>query len=279
MMKMSLLAILACLLCPALLPGFELGIPVEVDTSASFPTTKPSREAREEVMMLARGKAILAGLPANTTLDDIIDAIFVQRGKGFDRDEALKAFMASEAAGFIQTEEVVDENAIYPKKSQVYKYKLEYKARVMPFAKLFKPVLDFTLKAPKTELKAGEETELSLTPAQDGWLYVFDLTPGGNVILLYPAAGGNEVKLKKNLPWTLKLAAELPPGADKGFRTIYAVFYKDAKPGWRKFLPTPDEPEDFITIGKVSYNMFNYWLDDFDPALRAFKFLQLRVAR
>lgn len=256
------------------LPG---GFWAEVETSTGFPSYHPQSEARLQAWQISRDQAFSAALPAGLSLEGLVDSLFVQKDELFDPSSARETFLHSLAAGYLRSEEILDEHPVYPKDGSRYFYKMKYKAQFQGLDSLLTAAPAFTAQLSQTSIHGPEPLILSATSGQDGYLYVFIFSPEGRVSLLYPDFGNYHAKVKQNTPWNYRMSCALPEGWEQGRCAVCLIFSPDPLLGWDKFSSGPDEPKPEIELGSVSYNLFKYWLSDKNPARRAVIFIQISL--
>ncbi len=259
------------------LSAFDVGIPVEIDSSYSFANSVSQSEARQRAWQFSRDAAVMRALPQGLSWMELIASLFAQRDDSFDAGAAGEIFLHTTAAGYFLSESILSEFHIYPKKSNQYRYKMRFQARILPPDSRLQSTQKLDVEASLITVGSTQATTLTATPGQDGYLYVFAFYPQDNFSLIYPDMNIYNQKLNKNSNWSYKLACPLPEGAESGLCTLCFIFSPEPLNGWDKFCAGQNTPNPLIKQGYVSFNLFQSWLSGSDPALRAEKFIQLRI--
>jgi len=254
-------------------------ISVEVDTSRAYPTSMAPAKARADMLAWMRELALEKALPQNVHLTSMISDVYVERNNDFDEATARSVFMVSSSAGLIVREEVLDENTIFPKKSDVYRYKMKYRATVEALDKTYASGLDLKVEISETNLRHNEEFDLSVTASRDGFLYIFDFLPDNSVALSFPTLSFENNRIKANEPWQQKMTAVIEEGEEHSIETLYFVFSTEAIAGWYDFRSNRDANDLVFSAGQESFTMFQNWLFKSDPAKRVEKMAQLHIFR
>jgi len=278
-MVKRLLLWLALALSLASLAAVDLAVTVEVDTTQAFSYSVSVKQARLEMLQLVRALAIEKALPQEISLTSLTTDMYVERGASFDERTARSIFMMSSSAGRIVKEEILDEFPLYPKQSQVFRYKMHYRAQVLPVEKVFNPSLDLRVELGNTVLRDGAELDLAVISNQDGYLYIFDFLPDDSVALVLPTYLFPDNKLSGNQPWRQKLTAVAIPGEEHCIETLYFVFSLEPIAGWDSFRSNVSANDLAFSAGEESFTLFQRWLAKSDPAKRVEKMAQIHIFR
>lgn len=272
---LSILALL--LLLTGVLAAETKYTTVEVDTSRAYPTSMAPAKAKADMLLWMRELALEKALPQNIHLTSLTTDMYVERNKDFDEATARSIFMMSSSAGLIVREEVLDEDTIFPKKSDVYRYKMKYRATVVPQEKVYNSDLDLKVELSETSLRNNEEFDLSVTANQDGFLYIFDFLPDNSVALCFPTLSYENNRVKAKEPWKQRMGVKIAEGDEHSIETLYFVFSTEAIEGWYQFSSNRDSENLVFSAGQQSFTLFQNWLFKSDPARRVEKMVQLHI--
>jgi hypothetical protein len=254
-------------------------VTVEVDTVKAYPTSMSQAKARTDMLAWMRELALEKALPQDIHLTSMTTDMYVERNNDFDEATAKSVFMISSSAGLIVREEVLDEDTVYPKKSQVYRLRMKYRATVLPLERTYNSDLDLNVELSETSLRHNEEFDLSVTANRDGFLYIFDFLPDNSVALSFPTLTYENNRIKAKEPWQQKMTAVIEEGEEHSIETLYFVFSTEAIEGWYKFSSNRDAENLVFSAGQESFTLFQNWLFKSDPAKRVEKMVQLHIFR
>lgn len=262
MMKSIMVMLVFITLCAALSAEFEMGVAVRIDSTRSFPYKVSVQSALLEMKYGMHRAALQREYASLGGLGKLVKEMQVANGTGYDTDLAESLFMISSAAGYLLSEEVLKDTPRYPK-GDFFNIKMEYLARVLPAAKAIPSAQKAEIRTVPANPKPGELYSLNVTPAQDGYLYIFEFRDDSTVRLLYPPDEGKNL-IKKNTLFTKQLTAFHAPEQTKAWQGLLILLSKTDLLGWRKFLTTTEAPEHLFSQGQECYGLFKSWLPTYD---------------
>lgn len=274
---LQVLLLLVFILGICSLAAKEKYISVEVDTLQAFPTSVSLEQARIKTLQFVRQLAIEKALPLDVNISTFTSNMYVEKNAQFDEQTAVSVFMNCSSSGRIVKEEILDEYSIYPKKSQVFSYKMKYKARILPLEIVYNSSLDIKINLSESLLRDKEDFSLSVTPNQDGYLYLFDFLPDNSVTMVFPTILFPANQLKAKEPWQQKLTAVVAPYASHSIETLYFVYSLEPISGWEDFKSNRSATELVFSAGEESFVLFQNWLGKSDSAQRLEKMVQLHI--
>ncbi|MDD2230010.1 MAG: DUF4384 domain-containing protein [Candidatus Cloacimonetes bacterium] len=272
-----IITLLIFIFCIGSLAGKEKYISVEIDTSQAFPISVSVEQARSKTLQLVRQLAMEKALPQDVNLSSFTSSQYVEKNFQFDERIATSIFMNCSSSGRIISEEISNDYPYFPKKSQVYRYFMKYKAKILPLEIAYNPSIDMNVKLSKTLLKDKEEFSLTVTPNQDGYLYLFDYLPDNSVAMVFPTLRFPANVLKSGEAWQQKLTAVIAPDAEHSIETLYFVFSLEPIAGWESFKSNLSDTELVFNAGEESFMLFQKWLGKSDPMKRLEKMAQLHI--
>lgn len=271
-------AFLCALLCCGVLLGKTMpSIQVEVDSTRAFPNSIAIAKARTELLESLRATAIEKALPREVSLSSLTTDMYVAGNAKLEEQTARSIFMMSSMAGRIVQEKILVDEPILHKNSALFDYRIKYRAEVLPVKNDALAQLDMELWISNNLLKDGEEFEISISPPQDGYLYIFNFLPDQSVALVLPTMSNPEHSLKAHQKWQQKLRAMVAPNYEHSIETLYFVFSTAPIKGWEHFRRNENAKELVFSAGQESYTLFQKWLSKSDPNQRAEKMVQIHI--
>lgn len=270
MMKAIGLVCVFTLVALALYAGFEVGVPVKVDSSRAYSYDYSYQKALNETKILFRRVAVERELGKAGGLAALVKSWHHAPGASYNAAVAESLFMISSAAGFVISEEVLKDTQ-QAVKGKNYRLKMEYQARVLPAAKAIPSTLQAQISLSPARPKPGEQLTLGVTSAQDGWLFIFEFHPSGRFRLVYPGDEGKN-RIKKGAAFTQTLTAS----QTKGYQSFLIIVTKDEYPGWRSFIKYSEPPDHWLDYDS-GYGLFKGWLPSYDANGCMERFIQVEI--
>lgn len=252
---------------------------VEIDTFLVFNKFVNLADAEVRTRDFIRGLAMERALPADVSISSLTSMMYVERNARFDESVAKGIFLMSSAAGDFISEKMLISEAVFESDRNSFKWRMHYRAEIMPRAKVYNPSMELSVKLSETFLHDGEEFTLRVTPNTDGYLYFFDFLFDGSVALVFPNRLMQDNHIQAGQSWERKIGAECHPEKDFVIETLYFVFSEDRIAGWEGFKSCVSSTELVQSAGEESFVLFQQWLGKSDPKRRVEKAAQIHVIR
>jgi hypothetical protein len=276
-MVKKFLELIICLMSIGYLFGAEKYVTIEVDTVKIYPLTISVAEARIKTLQEVRQVALERALPQDISLTTFISSVSVEKNNFYDEQVASSVFMNCCSSGRIIEEKILEDYPSFPKKSNVFEYRMKYRATILPLKTIYNSELDLKVQLSETLLKNNEQFTLELTPNQDGYLYIFDFLPDNSVLVVYPTLHYPESLIIKDTAWKQTLTAVTSPDKKHSIETLYFVFSEVPISGWENFKSNSNFTELIFSAGEESFILFQKWLGRSDPNKRVEKMAQLHI--
>lgn len=205
---------------------------VDLDGTFIYSTSVSIQEARNQSLQAMRKAALEKSLPQDITVSSLISNMSVEINARFDERIAASVFMNSTSSGRIMEEKVLRAEPLFDSKQQLFKYRMRYRASILPLKAVYNPSLELKVVLSEVMLSDGDEFNLSLFPNQDGYLYMFDFYPDNTVAMVFPTLVLEDNYLPKHKAWQQKLTAVVAPGQQHSIETLYFVFSTEPIAGW-----------------------------------------------
>lgn len=259
------------------LPKPGEAIVVEIDTFRVFNDSVSLKDAETQTRNFVRELALDKALPSDVSLTSLTTTMYVERNARFDESAARGIFMMSSSAGRFLKEEFLKREPSFDVKSHSMKYRMHYRAQVMPLEKTYNPSMNLQVKLSETLLKDGEEFKISVTSNTDGYLYFFDFLSDNSVALVFPNQDLSDNRIRANQKWEQDAVAVCDPQKDFTIETLYFVFSADPIVGWESFRSNRSATQLVFSAGEESFILFQNWLARSDPKRRVEKMAQIHI--
>ncbi|MCB5261189.1 MAG: DUF4384 domain-containing protein [Candidatus Cloacimonetes bacterium] len=252
-------------------------ITVEIDTFRVYNDDISLKEARVQTLQFVRQLALEQALPTDINLTSLTATMLVERDSRYDESVATGIFMMSSSAGRFVHEELLRTEPEFDGKSSSLRYRMRYRAQIMPLEKIYNPSLRLDVQLSETLLKDGDEFTLRVTPNASGYLYLFDFLSDGSATLVFPNRDMQENGLQAGQAWQQNLRAVSDPDRDYCIETLYFVYSLEPISGWEDFRSNRSADELVFSAGEESFILFQNWLSRSDPLKRVEKMAQLHI--
>lgn len=205
--------------------------------------------------------------------------MYVERNSRFDESLAKGIFMMSSSAGRIVKEEYLKREPSFEEKSHSLKYRMHYRAQIMPQERVYNPSMSLQVKLSDTLLKDGDLFELAITPNTDGYLYFFDFLSDNSVMLVFPNKHLRDNRISAGQNWSQKVGVRCDPLKEITIETLYFVFSMDPIAGWESFRSSSGADDLVFSAGEESFTLFQNWLAKSDPKRRVERMAQIHIIR
>jgi len=260
---------------PAPKPG-EMVV-VEIDTFRVFNDNVSIKDAETQTRNFIRELALDKALPSDVSLTSLTTSMYVERNARFDESTAKGIFMMSSSAGRFLKEDFLKREPSFDSKQNSLKYRMHYKAQILPQEKTYNPSMSLQVKLSETFLKDGSEFAISITPNTDGYLYFFDFLSDNSVALVFPNQDMSDNRIKAGQRWEQDAVAVCDPQKDFTIETLYFVFSQDPISGWEDFRSNRSSTDLVFSAGEESFILFQNWLGKSDPRRRVEKMAQIHI--
>jgi len=274
-MKNLILSLVMILFALLLNAEFEMGVAVKLDSTRAFSYQIPYQTALKEMKPIMRKAALEHEMAKAGGLESIVKSLQYEPDGGFNAARADSLFMISSAAGYLISEQVLSDTK-QALKGKNYRLKMEYQARVLPFAKAIPSTINAKITLEPVKPKTGEAFSLSITPDQDVWLFVFEFNDTGKFRLLYPKDADRNM-VKKNAVSNHRINASMPQGKTTSYQSLLVIASKEELNGWRSFIKHTDDPDGWMDQGQSCFGLFEGWLSTYNPETRLERFIQLEL--
>lgn len=260
---------------PQVKPGQTVS--VEVDTFRVYNDDISLKEARAQTLQFVRQLALEKALPTEISITSLTATMLVEHNARYDESVATGIFMLSSSAGRFVREELLFAEPEFERKSSSLRYRMHYRAQIVPLEKLYNPSLRLDVQISETLLKDGDEFSLALTPNASGYLYLFDFLSDGSATLVFPNQDMPDNSLQAGRKWQQNLRAVSDPQRDYCIETLYFVYSLEPISGWEDFRSNRSAGDLVFSAGEESFILFQNWLSRSDPLKRVEKMAQLHI--